>query len=260
MKEIYIALLLSVLVMTGFVQETAAQNNAVDPVLEDVMRSYTNWNSAEFSGKLRQERLPLSPGIKMYMVRDSLIQISVRVPLMGEIGRVEISNNRIMLVNKMRKKYCCESTANLLRTYPGFITDLQSILLARVVLLGQGELNHQNYGMFTVSKADGGNFLLIPDTEPGALPFDYGYLIGQNSRTLALIANIANKASLEVRYSYPNRGEQIDFKIERKDKKEKEMTATLDFETVRWGGTQMTAVKTDGYERVTLKEFIASLK
>lgn len=56
------------------------------PILNNIINSYTPWTSAEFSGKVKTDKLPVSPTIKMYMVRDSLIQISARCALVGRGG------------------------------------------------------------------------------------------------------------------------------------------------------------------------------
>ena len=56
----------------------AADDNA-DPFLHNLADSYKEWHNVEFSGKLHCSLLPLSPSVKIYMEKDSLIQISVRV-------------------------------------------------------------------------------------------------------------------------------------------------------------------------------------
>lgn len=228
-----------------------------DPVLEDIVRSYIPWTSAEFSGKLNCDLLPLSPTVKMYMECDTLLQISVRAPLVGEVGRLELTPSRFMVVNKMKRTYCSEDAAKLLEIYPGLIRDLQSLFLARVVVFGSGPLAYDNVARVEIEEDREGGWMLIPETGGNALDIRYGYLVGAGSRTRALVANIAGKGDLEVRYDYRNRGEQMDIRFDNGRKKPFE--ARFDFSSVRWGGTAMTPIKLDNYQRLSVKELMRSL-
>lgn len=226
----------------------------IEPVLENLIRSYSPWVSAEFNGKLKYDKLPFSPTIKMYMVRDSLIQISVRAVLLGEVARIEMTPQRLTVINKMNKTYCSEPTDNLLDMYPVIISDIQNIFLARVTILGSGELGYDNAGIVTV-KADGNNgWMLLPQTD-GLLGLRYGYLIGQNSRTNALEALLPGVLDLEVLYSYANKGMQMDIQASAKKKK---YSAALDFTSVKWGGSPMSPVKLQNYRQKGINDFIAS--
>ena len=224
----------------------------------DIVALYDEWHDVEFSGKLSMEKLPVSPTVKIYMVRDSLIQISARVPLMGEIGRVTLTPGRLLLVNKYKKTYCEENAVNLMEMYPSAIADLQSLLLARVVIFGQGQLGPENAESVEVQEMDNGNYIIIPHTDAGVVPFNYGYVVSPSMRTLATLLNVAGKASLELQYAYKNRGMQIDALYD--NMKGKKTRVQLDFNSVKWGGREMPPVKTGGYRKLGLKEFFQNLK
>ena len=99
MKKTLICFLLA---LTMAVPACAQNFNAV---INDIIDSYMPWQSAEFSGKLKTDKLPVSPNVKIYMVRDSLLQISVRAPLLGEVGRLNLTHDEVLVVNKMKKIY-----------------------------------------------------------------------------------------------------------------------------------------------------------
>lgn len=226
--------------------------------LTDIIESYTPWKSAEFEGKLRTDKLPLSPTVRIYMERDSLLQISVRAPFVGEVGRFELTRDSIFVVNRMKKVYAAESTGSLYDTYPSMLSDLQGLLLARVVVLGKGEMSEEHMDAIAVEDDGEGNWLLIPETDPGAFPFSYGYVVGANARTRALLMTLKGHGSLELKYSYKNRGEQIEITLDRPEKNG--FNAELDFSSVKWGGKRMSPVRVSSYSRVDLKTFISTLK
>lgn len=251
MKKIII-LLLAVCSLLGVKAQTIEQE--FTPIVKDVVNSYIPWTRVEFSGKLHQDRLPLSPTVKIFMQNDSLIQISLRAPLVGEVGRIELSQKTLLAVNKLKKCYCLESTDNLTEMYPGALSDIQSILLARIVILGEGELGNDNMEMIEAQPANDGNWMLLPPAREGVVPMNYGYLVDTYGKTRALLAAAAGM-SLTVTYEYKNRGEQMNVEFV-KDGKQTE--ATLDFSSVKWGGNPMSQPNLGNYNRVSIKEFMGS--
>lgn len=260
MKKI-IATLVAVLFLTvGLHAQTGRSSvKSIDPVLTDIIRSYRPWHSVEFNGKLRYDKLPVSPSVKMYMVRDSLLQISVRVPLMGEIGRLHLTKKEFTVVNKMKRVYSSEPAENLFEIYPELIAHIQSLFLGRVVLLDSGELSEDNAMFVGVEEDREGGWMLIPAPECAQSRFNYGYLVGSNARTKAFLATLGDKGSLQILYSYKNRGEQMTIGYEGKGVS-KPFEAELDFTSVKWGGNEMSPMRLSTYEKVSIKDFIRMLR
>jgi len=248
---------LSVADMSTVGEVAAGDCGGANTATEDIVIAYPEWHNVEFSGKLAADKLPLKPTIKIYMVRDSLIQLSARVPLMGEVARVTMTPRHLEIVNRYKKTYCEENADGMNDLYPSGLSDLQSFLLARAVVLGQGEVHGEVADMADVHRMDNGNIILVPRTEPGLVPFSYGYLLSPSLRTLATLVNIAGKASLELQYTYEDRGMRIDALYD--NMKGKSYNVQLDFNTVRWGGREMQPVRTSGYTKLSLKEFIKNL-
>lgn len=174
-------------VFTAVVLPLYAHAQGFDAVIDNIVESYTPWQSVEFSGRLKCDRLPLSPSVKMYMVRDSLLQISVRAPLLGEVGRLNVTRDEVLVVNKMRRVYCSEPAESLFELWPSMLSDLQSVFLARVAVLGSGELDAKNSAVVDAGDDGEGNWIIVPQTDPGTLPFNYGYLVSPAGRTLAMM-------------------------------------------------------------------------
>jgi len=259
-KKIYINIVHRHIVVMAVVLVSVFSALAQDSlsVISGIIDSYVPWRSAEFKGKLKADKLPLSPTVKMYMVRDSLLQISVRAPLVGEVGRLNLTREELIIINKLKKVYCEEHTEELQELYPSLLPDIQSLFLGRVAVLGSGELDVENVGTVSVDEDGKGNWLLVPQTGAGVVPFKYGYLVGPNLRTCALVASIPGKCSVEILYDYRNQGEQMDVTLDRGDGRQ--FGAELDFSSVKWGGTEMSPVKLGTYRRVGLKEFVNSVK
>lgn len=229
----------------------------MNPVISEIVTSYQPWHSVEFNGKLKYDILPVSPTLKIFMVSDSLLQISARVPLLGEVGRVSLSKTEITLVNKLKRNYCQEPAQNLLELYPELLSDLQGLLLARIVILGAGQLSSNNPENISVENDGEGGWMLIPPTSnDGLVSLNYGYLVGPSYRTMAFLANIPEKGSLQILYSYANRGMKMNIGL---DRVKSQTDIELDFNSVKWGGTEMAPLKLNNYNRVGIKDFIKSL-
>lgn len=262
MKKIFvIAFMLAASITSLFAQNNAQPADVhaapVDPVITDIINSYLPWHSVEFNGKLKYEKLPVQPAVKMYMVCDSLLQISVRVPLLGEIGRLNLTRDELLVVNKHNRTYCRESADKLIEIYPGILNDIQSLFLARVVVLGAGQLGYENYEAVAVEEDREGDWMLIPASDSRIRDLSYGYIVGANSRTKAFVGALAGHGSLEIDYAYQNRGEQMTVKFE---SGKKNFEATLDFSSVKWGGSEMAPLKLDNYSRLSFTDFIRNLK
>lgn len=251
-----ISLLLAFIFCVGhlFAQDYAA-SEVESPVIRDIINSYAPWTSVEFNGKIKNDLLPISPTVKMYMENGTLIQVSLRAPILGEIGRLEFTPDNILVVNKMKNTYLWESTANLMEMYPGIINDIQSIFLARVTVFGTGQLSDENSNVVEVQQDGNGNWILIPASE-GLGGLKYGYLVGPTGRTQALDAIIKGFFDMEILYTYPKNTMKMDVNFNAKNKN---VSVEFDFSSVKWGGSKMGDVKLDKYTRMGLKEFISNL-
>lgn len=262
MNKILSLILLLLAPICALAQENprASQLSAkeAEPVLANVLRSYLPWSSAEFQGSLKLDQLPVSPSLKIYMEKGTLLQVSVRVPILGEMARLHLSPSELLIVNKHNKTFVREDASNLIDLYPGAISDLQSILLARVVIFGRGELAVEHFRAVSVAKGDAESWIVWPGSEEELSGVDYMYSVGASGRTQSLIVTLQQmKTTLFADYSYKNRGEQIKFRVQRPGKSDQ--NATLNFESVKWGGTRMAEPSLKGYKKVSLTEFIKSI-
>lgn len=120
---IIIFLLLNAISMRG--------NATTDSVAEKLSALAPEWNSVLITGKLRMTGLPFSPSMKMYMQRGKFLSIVLSAPLYGEVGRIELTPDRFLAINKMDNIYCEEN--NIL---PESISNILAIDNIQQLLLG----------------------------------------------------------------------------------------------------------------------------
>ena len=169
--------------------DSSSRNEMIDSIVSD----WDSWEKLSLSGKFKMEGLPLSPSVKIFMERDSSIIISLRAPFVGEAGRLEVTPDSVLAVNKMKKTYCKESLEGFMAYYPGTLSDLQEILLGRVVLPGFGTLMETDYDNVEIYTDDYSEFSLIPSENALLEGVSYGYLIdGTMKPTVLLIIPESN--------------------------------------------------------------------
>ena len=260
-------------------QDTLQSNhiNAFDPTrsgtidgprrdaLEAILPNYTNWETAELSGKLRMKKLPISPTIKIFMKKDEEISISVRASLLGEVGRIEVIGDSVTAVNKMKRAYCSESISGIRYDYPDIIGDVQSLLLARIVALKAGELNPGNSDFFDFEEIVDENSnskwsLTFPRGHSEEDEFFYSYKVnslGLIDQLLLAASTSDHELSLSLDYSYPGRGFDLNI-VFNQDLKQK-FDASVEFGDTQWGVKSPAPLNLNSrYTRVGIKQFLKS--
>lgn len=146
-------------------------------VLENIAKTYPDWQTASWQGSLKSDMLPLSIKMRVYMEKDQLTLISLRVPLMGEVARVEIDNDSLLVVNKMKRVYCAKPIGSVLSEMPGLVESLQSLLLGRVTVIGEGEVSKKMADSVTVITVGSDAWRIIPDIPEDFSGANYEYLV-----------------------------------------------------------------------------------
>ncbi len=100
----------------------------------------SDWNDLSMQGKLSFDGLPMSVTVKLYMKRGESIILSARAPIFGEVARVEICQDSIVLINKHSRTYNAQSLTGLNVDAKAYLCDLQDILLGQVAFPGNGRL------------------------------------------------------------------------------------------------------------------------
>lgn len=211
-------------------------------VLDSISSRWEEWETAGISGKLRMNGLPISPGVKIFMQRDSCISISLRAPLMGEIARGEIAGDTLLLVNKMGKTYVKESLAQVLANYPGSISDIQNLLLGRPVFPGIGLPSSQNAGDLEIFRESDTQYSMVPADSCGIEGFSYGYLFNDDWTPEALLVLPLAKEETVVAVSYQFTPGGYDITVTYENP-EKNKSGTLQLDYPQWDASPISPVK-----------------
>ena len=173
----------------------------------EISSDYTQWNKAALNGRFKCDKLSIAPSLKISMVRDKSLIISVRAPFIGEAARVEVDNETLLFVNKMKKCY----TRLEMSGKEKLLSNVQSLFLGRVVIFGEGELSESNCGKTEIYD------LFDPDGElmgRGVVPdlpveeISYGYTVDSDNRITGVILS-ALQSAIEVVTQGNNRSEEI---------------------------------------------------
>lgn len=245
------------------------RSGAIDGVrlaaLEAILPNYTDWETAEISGKLRMKKLPISPTIKIFMKKNEEISISVRASLLGEVGRIEVMGDSVTAVNKMKRVYCSESISGIRYDYPDIIGDVQSLLLTRVVALKAGELKASNSDFFDFEEITEENSnskwsLTFPRGHSEEDEFFYSYKVnpqGLIDQLLLAASTSDHELALTLGYTYPGKGFDLNI-VFNQDLKQK-FDATVEFGDTQWGAKAPAPLNLNSkYTQVGIKQFLKS--
>ncbi|MBD5312140.1 MAG: DUF4292 domain-containing protein [Muribaculaceae bacterium] len=190
------------------VADTMTATNLTDSILV----GYTDWETVELNGKLRMEGLPLTPSVRIYMVRDSSVSISVRAPFVGEVGRLETNLDSVTAINKMGRTYSSYAVAD--SPVPVDVSTLQCLLLGRINIPGRGQLNVDTAPLLDIYVAEEtDNRLLLPKHDAEIEGCSYGFVTDAGGELDAVIVTVDSTDNDSVTAEYNRNGDATDIDV-----------------------------------------------
>ena len=198
MKNNIISILVSTLVATLVLGSCSTTKKAGETTVTDAaislplkqrlvntLDSYKDWSTFRTSGKIviggKQQ---FSSTMQLSMVKGKSISVSIR-PLLGiEMGKIFITSDSIIVLNKFEKYYIAENLKMISNGIPMNINDMQNIFLARMFELGKGALTADAPTLQSIEKGEGSmmNVTLVPEN----LGFSYTFAVKGNKEVKAL--------------------------------------------------------------------------
>lgn len=217
--------------------------------------SYEAWNNVVLAGKLKMKGLPLSPSVRIYMKRDSLIDLSLRAPFMGEVGRMQLSCDSVIAVNKVNKTYIKANVADFLKYYPGGIGDVQDLLLGRFFLPGI-DLDEVEPEDVTEIFYEDGQYNVVPIGDAEIAGIKYGFVVDEFFNPLMLIIIPENRENMEASVIYEKKLQGYDLRMEIQEGNNI-FGFTLELKDPEWGGEVPKNLEIGKkLKEVTLSEFL----
>ena len=219
---------------------------------------YQPWDVVTLQGKLKMQGLPLSPSLKIFMKRDSLISISVSAPLVGEAARIVIDNDSVVAVNKMNKTYVQEGVADFLKYYPGGISDVQDLLLGRFFLPGFDVMEDDLDSLVEIFYEDN-QFNVVP-VGPAVIPgVDYGFVIDDQFNPLMLVILPESRPDIQIAafYKYKLQGYDLEFDYQ---EGAKNYQIIMELKEPQWSGSEPKEIDLNKkFRRLSFYDFIKSI-
>ena len=207
---------------------------AVEEQLEmPVLPEYQDWDVATIKGKLKMQGLPLSPSVKIFMLKDSLVDISLTAPFVGEAGRMVLTPDSVKVVNKMGKKYWISPTMGI--GGESLVRMAQDFLLRRFFVPGFNTQDFDINELVDVYYVDGDQYYVVPKEEAEIESVDYGYIVDRQFTPMMLVVlPEGREAEMDVFYTSTLGG--YDIRVMYKDGG-KGAEATLELKNPEWKGT-----------------------
>lgn len=227
--------------------------------LKQLVAPYSSWSSAEMSGRITSIKFFIKPSVKIFMKRGSELLLSVRVPLKGEIARVEADRDSLLLVNKLNKTYMHESLETITRIADVTLTDVQDIFLGRLFIAGRGTLSKKDAKRVDLY-SKGEEMLVVPTDQDGSL-LHYGFSADPDGLvTLLMLSSLYDDTTARVDYTYKgkNKGQTLEFTYEHNAKAH---GLTVEFDGIKWGAKGYDRIGIpDSYTRLSPREFLAAIR
>lgn len=171
---------------TGETEQTETATGAFS--LQTVAETVPAWTDVTISGKLtiNSGKSSISSPVILKMVNDKMISISIR-PILGiEMGKIYITNDSLVAVDKYHKTYFTENIASLV----GFdldVASLQALFLSRPFQPGEGPITDKNRKKFNATNPDtDGNWNIAPKKQPDAFSYNFD-MNGNNVSSFNLV-------------------------------------------------------------------------
>lgn len=232
-----------------------------DNAVKEIISDYKNWNAAAWQAGVKTSILPITPTMKVYMKKGELTLISLRVPLLGEVGRIEIDNENVLVINKMKKRYWEKSIAEVDSIIPDAQQTLQALLLGRVAVFGYGELSKKNGSYTQIYSLGSEGWLILPELPDNMEGGAYGYAVNSDGEiTDVILASTDDDStsklkdlSVSVNVTYGKNGD-ADASLSMKYGTTN-IEATIDADTIEWGAKGFDRFQlTSAYKKSSFKE------
>ena len=226
-----------------------------------IVSAYPSWTSFATSGRVSIDNGRISSSMQMKIIRNKSITVSIR-PVFGiEVGRMMITPDSVVLVDKMNKIYASEQISSLTNGMPFTIEDFQNLLLNRCFVVGEGTLSDELLSRMNISNLNDGGIRISAKQKVAG--FGYAFLTDANNNVTRLeAASEADAKPYAVDYSDFKNGIaqslSIDLTI---GSIATSIAFFLDASRIKWNQDVFEPIQPrNNYRRVALIDYIKNIK
>ncbi|NDV79279.1 DUF4292 domain-containing protein [Dysgonomonas sp. 511] len=174
------------------------ENKTHSQIIEDVLNAETEFRTIYTKGnvKIGSKKLPA-----VYkMVKDEVIQVSVRMPIIGsEVARMTMTSDSIIILDRMHKQYVAENFKNssLTKGFDFNFYNLQALLTNKLFVPGVKEIAKSQYSKLEIGTTDNMYLLQAKDKSGTQCVFSTD---ASNRIQWTLIAN--EKKNIAMKWTY----------------------------------------------------------
>lgn len=174
-------------------------------LVEDVLNKELQYQTIESKGKieLRKGTSSMKTTAVFKLVKDSIIQASIRIPLIGgEAMRISFTPNEVMIIDRMQKQYARVPYNKLksLGQSSSVFYNIQSLFTNRLFILGEQNLNPKDHNKFSLS-ATPEVYMLQPQNSKNSISLSFAVDATDHIVSTLLFDN---DKDLTIQWSYSN--------------------------------------------------------
>lgn len=159
------------------------EKNAID----DVLNNTFDFKSISTKGNLELKigESGKRVGANYKIIKDSIMQVSVRVPILGEAFRVDFTPDRVVIIDRLKGLYASERFADskALKSIDLNYYNLQALLTNSLFIPGEKEVKKKDYSKF---KINAGNDMLMLQTA-GKPDLMYSFAVDASEKIISLL-------------------------------------------------------------------------
>ena len=161
-------------------------------------------SSLRFSIKPGMNKNTTSVNAQLRIIRDKIIQLSLRLPLLGtEIGRITVTPEQILVIDRINKQYVSESIQNLKQTvaFDFDFYSLQALFTNQLFIAGKSSIAPKDFNSFNWSEDK--SYVKLNNTDNQGIHYDF---VSDFNNRIIQTEIYKNKAKATVNWLYKDFG------------------------------------------------------
>jgi len=160
--------------------------------------------SLRFSIKPGMKKNTTSVNAQLRIIKDEIIQLSLRVPFLGtEAAKITVTPEQITVINRLNKQYVSESMQNLRQTasFDFDFYSLQALFTNQLFIAGKSAIVPTDYNTFNWSEDD--YFTKLNNTDNQGIHYDF---VSDFSSRIIQTEMYKNKEKANINWQYKDFG------------------------------------------------------